>query len=225
MIRRIIHLLSLIAGTALCVSTARASATTQPVSFNRDIRPFLSDTCFKCHGQDANARKAKLRLDSFEGATAKRDEGPGAIVPGKLADSEAWQRVISDDPEEKMPPPKSGLSLTKEQIELFKRWIEQGAVYQPHWSLIKPVASTQPGVTDEKWAKNRLDRFILARLEKDGLHPSAEADRATLIRRVTLDLTGLPPTPAEVDAFLRDDSPDSYEKVVDRLLASPRYGE
>ncbi len=210
------------------VASARGGGDITPrdkVLFNRDIRPILSDTCFKCHGPDSAARKADLRLDSLKGATADRGGGQGVIVPGNLEDSEAVRRMESDDPKEKMPPPKSGLSLTPQQVELIKRWIAQGAEYQPHWSLIAPVATTLPSVKDRSWGRNAVDRFILARLEQEDLHPSAEADRVTLIRRVTLDLTALPPTPAEVDAFVADQSPDAYEKVVDRLLASPRYGE
>ncbi len=195
------------------------------INFNRDVRPILSDTCFKCHGPDSAARKADLRLDSLAGATADLGGGYGAIVPGHADQSEAFRRIISDDPEDKMPPPKSGMVLTPEQVKTIQRWIEQGAVYQPHWSLIKPVEPEVPGVNDRAWPRNPIDNFILARVEQDQLKPSPEAERVTLIRRVTLDLTGLPPTPAEVDAFVADDSPGAYERLVDRLLASPRYGE
>ncbi len=220
--------ISLLLGAASVATAGDAkpsTPSTQPVVFNRDIRPFLSDTCFKCHGMDASARKAKLRLDTLAGATADMGSGHGAIVPGKPEESEAYQRLISDDPEEKMPPPKSGLVLTPQQVELFKKWIEQGAVYQPHWSLIKPVAAPLPETKNSDWARNGIDHFVLARLEQENLHPSPEADRITLLRRVTLDLTGLPPTPAEVDSFLSDESTNAYEKVVDRLLGSQRYGE
>jgi hypothetical protein len=203
------------------------------VLFNRDIRPLLSDTCFKCHGFDANKRKADLRLDTPEGASADLGGGYGAIVPGKPDLSEAFRRLTSDDPEDKMPPPESGLTLTVQQVELFKRWIAQGAQYQKHWSLIAPTDVTPPTITSPPttqptaapWARNGIDRFILAKLERENLKPSPEADRVTLIRRATLDLTGLPPTPAEVDAFVADTSSDAYESLIDRLLASPRYGE
>jgi hypothetical protein len=216
----------LTAALLVCTSpVALASPPEGKVQFNRDIRPILADTCFKCHGFDAKARQADLRLDTLAGATAGLGEGHGAIVPGHPELSEAIHRLTSDDPEEKMPPPKSGLTWTKPQIELFKRWIAQGAEYQPHWSLIKPVEPSQPEVKEIDWPRNGIDRFILQRLEQENLKPSPEADRVTLIRRVTLDLTGLPPTPAEVQAFVQDPDGDAYEKVVDRLLASPRYGE
>ncbi len=204
---------------------ANSSATTQKVIFNRDVRPILSDTCFKCHGFDANKRKADLRLDSLKGATSDLGGGYGAIVPRHPELSEGYRRISSDDPEEKMPPAASGLTLTKQQIETLRQWIAQGAEYQPHWSLIKPVAAPLPAVKLKAWPRNSIDHFILARLEQEGLAPSPEADRISLIRRVTLDLTGLPPTPAEVDAFVADPSDSAYEKVVDRLLASQRYGE
>ncbi len=195
------------------------------VVFNRDVRPLLADTCLKCHGFDANKRQAELRLDTKDGAMADLGNGKGAIVPGHPEESEAWRRVASNDPDEQMPPPESGMKLTAEQKELIKKWIEQGAEYQMHWSLIPPSDATLPEVKDQRWGKNGIDRFILARLEKEGMKPSPDTDKVTLIRRVSLDLTGLPPTPTEVDAFLADDSTDAYEKVVDRLLASPRYGE
>jgi hypothetical protein len=204
---------------------ANIAATTQKVIFNRDVRPILSDTCFKCHGFDANKRKADLRLDSLKGATADLGGGYGAIVPSHPELSEFYRRISSDDPEEKMPPPASGLTLTKQQIETLRQWIAEGAEYQPHWSLIKPVAAPLPPVKLNSWPRNAIDHFILARLEQEGLTPSPEADRISLIRRVTLDLTGLPPTPAEVDAFVADPSDSAYDKVIDRLLASQRYGE
>ncbi|HEX8520624.1 MAG TPA: DUF1553 domain-containing protein [Tepidisphaeraceae bacterium] len=211
----------------LACTVAVGAPTTKPaaVSFNRDVRPILSDTCFKCHGFDASKRKADLRLDSLEGATKDLGSGAGAIVPHHPEESEGYRRLISDDPEEKMPPPASGLTVTKEQQELIKQWIAQGAQYEAHWSLVKPVAPRVPQVQQKDWPQNPIDNFILAKLEQENVKPSAEADRVTLIRRVTLDLTGLPPTPAEVDAFLADQSPTAYERLVDRLLASPRYGE
>ncbi|HEX8916716.1 MAG TPA: PSD1 and planctomycete cytochrome C domain-containing protein [Humisphaera sp.] len=194
------------------------------IDYNRDVRPILSDTCFKCHGFDPATRKAKLRLDTLEGATADLG-GYRAIVPGKPDESAAVKRLVSHDPEELMPPARSGLKLTDRQVAVVKRWIEQGAEYKPHWSYVPPVRPAPPAVKDAGWVRNPIDAFVLSRLEKEGLKPTAEADRTTLIRRASLDLTGLPPSPAEVDAFLADKSPDAYEKVVDRLLASPHYGE
>src|SRR5687767_2242363 len=160
------------------------------VLFNRDIRPILSDTCFKCHGFDANTRKAELRLDTPEGASKDLGGGVGAIVPGKPDESEAFRRLMSDDEEEMMPPHGSGITLTKPQVELVRRWIEQGAQYERHWSLIPATQPAEPAVNKSDWARNPIDKFILARLEQAGMQPSPEADRVTLIRRVTLDLTG-----------------------------------
>jgi hypothetical protein len=187
------------------------------VEFNHDIRPILSDICFKCHGPDQARRKADLRLDTEEGSRH-------VLTPGKAAQSELYRRISATDDSERMPPPSSGRKLTAQQVELIRRWIEQGAKWQKHWSLIPPARSPLPRIAST-WPRNPIDAFILSRLDRDGLKPSPEADRTTLLRRVTLDLTGLPPTPAEVDAFLADRSPDAYEKVVDRLLRSPRYGE
>jgi len=192
-----------------------------PVNFDREIRPILSDTCFACHGPDENQRKSKLRFDTREGAFAKA----GVIVPGKATESRLVKRITSKDPNAVMPPTDSGHKLTEKQIELLKRWIDEGAQWSEHWAFQAPKRPQLPQVANKTWAKNSIDAFVLARLEKEGLKPSPEADRATLLRRVSLDLTGLPPTPADVDAFLADKSPDAYEKVVDRLLASPRYGE
>jgi len=180
------------------------------VDFNRDVRPILSDHCFKCHGPDEKERKAELRLDTRESAV-----GQEVIVPGKSDQSELVRRITAQDPAQRMPPPSTGKRLTQSQIETLRRWIDQGAPYAKHWAFIPP--KRQPG--------GSIDEFIRQRLEAAGLTPSPEANRETLIRRVTLDLTGLPPTPAEIDAFLRDSSPDAYEKVVDRLLSSPRFGE
>ena len=197
------------------------------VDYNRDVRPIFSDTCFKCHGFDPAARKAKLRLDTAEGAAAGAGNGP-AIVPGKPDQSPAFQRLTSHDGDELMPPPKSGLTLAPRQVAVVRRWIEQGAVYAPHWSFVPPVKPAVPVVLSASatpWGRGPIDAFVLAKLRAEGLSPSPEADEATLLRRVSLDLTGLPPTPAEVDAFLVDKSADAYEKVVDRLLASKHYGE
>jgi hypothetical protein len=192
------------------------------VRFSRDILPVLSENCFRCHGPDAKDRKAKLRLDDEK--NVKRDRG--VIVPGKSAESELYQRVTSNDPGDVMPPPRLGRKLSARQIELIKRWIDQGAPWGDHWALTKPVRPALPRLKQfAGQVRNPIDAFILARLEKEGLTPSPAAGRETLIRRVTLDLTGMPPTPAEVDAFLNDPSPAAYERVVERLLASPAFGE
>jgi hypothetical protein len=213
----------LLAGGVAAWSMAGTAHAAPPVEFNRDIRPILAENCFPCHGPDPGKRKANLRLDTEDGAFADRN-GRRALVPGDLSRSALYRRVTAAA-EERMPPAKSGKRLTARQIDLLCRWIEQGAKWQKHWSLIPPSRPPLPAVREARWARNAIDSFILARLEAEGLAPSPEADRTTLIRRVTLDLTGLPPTPAEVGAFLADPSPDAYEKVVDRLLASPRYGE
>ncbi len=194
------------------------------VHFNRDIRPILSDNCLKCHGPDKAANKTDLRLDSREAALADLG-GYFGIVPGKPAESEVWKRITTDDSSDRMPSAKSGKTLTKPQIELLRRWIEEGAEYQGHWAFIPPQPVQPPSVRNAGWARSPIDRFILSRLEKEGLRPSAEAERITLLRRLSFDLTGLPPSVDEVDAFLADRDPAAYEKQVDRLLASPHFGE
>ncbi len=197
----------------------------KPVGFARDVRPILSDHCFACHGPDDKARKAGLRLDTQEGAFAETESGTRAIVPGKPDESELIARIESHDPDQQMPPKKSGKSLTPEQIAVLKRWVEQGATWTKHWAFKPPVKPAPPAVKHAAWPVNEVDRFILDRLEDEGLEPELEASKTALIRRVTLDLTGLPPTPEDVDAFLADRSARAYETVVDRLLDSPRYGE
>ena len=194
------------------------------VEFNRDIRPIFSDRCYTCHGPDQAQRKSRLRLDSEQ--TAKADLGGHfAIVPGDPANSAIIRRITAPD-SSRMPPAWAGAPrLSAREISLLTRWIEQGAVWQKHWSFTPPVRRALPHVSDPSWSRNAIDSFVLARLDSEGLRPSPEADRRTLIRRVTLDLTGLPPTPDEVEAFVRDTSPNAYEKVVDSLLASPHYGE
>ena len=194
------------------------------VNFNRDIRPLLSDRCFRCHGPDEKERQGELRLDQREAAVSSR-EGGAAIVPGKARESLIWQRVTSTDPELKMPPPESGKQLSDAEIELIRRWIDEGASWTEHWSFAPPVRTQPPSVRQAQWVFNPIDAFILARVEQAGLAPAPEADRETLIRRATLDLTGLPPTLGEIDAFLSDQEPGAYERVLDRLLKSPRYGE
>lgn len=206
--------------------TSLALAATVPafgaeLSFNRDIRPILSEYCYACHGFDKNTRKADLRLDTHEGATATLD-GVRAIIPGNPEASEAIKRMLSEDPEEVMPPPKSKKKISPEKVAILKEWIKQGAKYEGHWAFTPPV---RPALPPAEKAENPVDAFLHAKLRAEGLKPSPQADKATLLRRVTYDLTGLPPTPAELDAFLADESPGAYEKQVDRLLASPRYGE
>ena len=195
------------------------------LGYNRDIRPILSENCFPCHGADSAARKANLRLDRFEDAILPRKDSQPAIVPGKPQDSALVSRITATDPDDIMPPTKTHKFLTAEQKELLKQWIASGAKYQPHWSLIAPTRPKLPEVQNRRWVRNPIDAFIIARLEKEGLSPAPEADRRTLARRVSLDLTGLPPTPEEVRTFLEDQSPDAYEKMVDRFLASPHWGE
>ena len=194
------------------------------VEFNRDIRPILSDNCFTCHGPDERQRQVNLRLDTREGIFADRG-GYRVVAPENPGESRLLRRISADTEAQRMPPSWSGKELTRDQIDLIRSWIEQGAKWRQHWAF-SPLQQPQlPPVRATDWPRNGIDYFILARLQREGLKPSPEADRATLIRRVTLDLTGLPPTPSEVDAFLNDQSPDAYEKQVERLLASPRYGE
>jgi hypothetical protein len=195
------------------------------VTFNRDVRPILSDACFACHGPDAKKRKADLRLDTQEGAFAALGEGRHPFVAGRPERSEVYRRISATNATKRMPPARMARQLTGREVALIRRWIEQGATWQKHWAFLPPARSPLSTVKDRRWPRNLIDAFVLARLDRDGLPPSPEADRITLLRRVTLDLTGLPPTPAEVDAFLADRSPDAYERAVDRLLGSPRFGE
>src|SRR5262245_33010415 len=206
----------------LCGSAmVRAAEPAARVEFNRDVRPILSDNCFQCHGPDQNKRKASLRLDMEEAAPGKG--GRSVVVPGDPAKSELFRRLTAEDESQRMPQAKTGRKLTPQQIDLVRRWIEQGAKWQKHWAFIPPQRPAPPTVNNGRWPRNPIDNFVLARLEHEGLSPSPEADKVTLLRRVTLDLTGLPPTPKEVDAFLADASPDAYERVIDRLLASPSF--
>ncbi len=191
------------------------------VSFARDVRPILSSKCFYCHGPDATHRKARLRLDTAESAIKQRK----VIRPKHSARSELYQRIISHDKLDQMPPPEAKKSLTKKEIATIKLWIDQGAEYEGHWAFIPPKKTPLPNVKHKKWIRNPIDHFVLARLEREGLKPSPEADHRTLIRRLSFDLTGLPPTPKQVNAFLKDKSPKAYEKIVDQFLESPHYGE
>jgi hypothetical protein len=219
-----IGLANLVAWLTCALAPALAPAAEKPLDFNRDVRPILSENCFQCHGFDEKARQADLRLDLGESALADR-EGVRAIAPGHPEKSELWRRITSTDESEMMPPPDSHRVLEPEEKVLLKRWIEQGAPYAKHWSFIPPVKAPLPEVSDKAWPRNEIDRFVLARLDSEGLQPSAAADDYTLIRRLSLDLTGLPPSAAEVEAFIADDAPNKYENLVDRLLASPHFGE
>ena len=197
------------------------------VDYNRHVKPILSDKCFLCHGPDKASQKAGLELATPEGAYAalKKSKGKHAIVPGSLGGSEVYYRLTTTDKTEMMPPPASNRFLTNYEKAVLMKWIEQGAEYKQHWALIKPQKADLPTVRDAHWPKNPIDYFVLGSLEKAGLKPAPEADRETLLRRVSLDLTGLPPTIEELDSFVADRSPNAYEKVVDRLLRSPHYGE
>ena len=198
----------------------------EPIDFDRDVRAILSDNCFQCHGPDQNARQADLRLDTEDGLLAPRSDNR-IVVAGSADQSELFRRITATEGE-RMPPPESELSLTDEQIDAIRRWIESGAQWSGHWAFQPPERPPVPVVEHRDWPQNEIDHFVLARLEDEGLSPAPEASRETLIRRVTLDLTGLPPTPEEVDRFLAKSSRDAdatYEMLVDRLLASPRYGE
>jgi hypothetical protein len=217
MARRLVYPLLLLAGLA----TPGHAEGPPSIDFEREVRPILAENCFACHGPDDQQRKAKLRLDVKQAAL-----GHGSvIVPGRADESEILERVTADDAEVRMPPARTGRRLTTDQIDVLRRWINAGAPWPEHWAFVPPRWPPLPAVKDGAWVRNPIDRFILARLEKEGLRPAPEADQATLIRRLSLDLTGLPPTPAEVAAFCADQHPDAYERLVERLLASPAYGE
>jgi Protein of unknown function (DUF1549)/Protein of unknown function (DUF1553)/Planctomycete cytochrome C len=218
-VRRLVTLV-LLGCTALSSVERGAVAGSPALDFNRDVRPILAENCFYCHGQDANKRQAELRLDVRDVAIEA-----GAIVPGDTLASELVSRINSNDPTEQMPPPKSNRHLSPEQKKRLEQWIAEGATYAPHWAFVAPKRPIEPDVKDRQWVRNPIDRFVLAKLEAAGMSPSPEADRPTLIKRLSIDLTGLPPTPEEVDAFVADRDPKAYEKLVDRLLASPHYGE
>ena len=207
----------------LLLTQAAAQAQTA-VDFQREIRPVLSENCFQCHGPDSSTRMAGLRLDLKDGLFEGRKNG-AVIVPGKPEASLLFQRVSAADPNRRMPPPYSHKALNGRQVNLLRRWIEAGAPWQEHWAFRAPVKPRAPAVQNAAWVKNAIDRFVLHPLEAKGLSPAPAADRRTLLRRVALDLTGLPPTPAEIEGYLKDASPEAYERMVDRYLASPRYGE
>jgi hypothetical protein len=210
--------------TAISVSDRHAAIAQEPLQFNRDVRPILSALCFQCHGFDQKTREAGLRLDTREGALAEHD-GRAAIRPGHPETSELLRRITSTDAEIVMPPPETKKSITPAQQAILRRWIAEGAPYQQHWAFESPQQVPPPSVGNTAWVRNPLDAFILQRLEQSGLQPQREADRETIIRRVSLTLTGLPPTIDELQRFLADSSPDAYEEMIDGFLLSPRYGE
>ena len=216
---------SILPACAVALAVAVVARAEEKVRFNRDVRPILSGNCFYCHGPDEKKREGDRRLDTRAGALADND-GVRAVVPGKPDESDLLARLVSHDKDERMPPPKSKKPpLTPSQIATLRKWIEQGAEYEGHWSFLSPSEAPPPEVKANAWPKNGIDNFVLAKLESENLAPSPEADRATLIRRVSLDLTGLLPTPEEVRAFAEERAPDAYERLVGRLLASPHYGE
>ena len=222
--------LALFAATLVCGSgaaarvvilTAQAGQAPAAVSFNREILPILANNCFACHGPDEKKRETKFHFDTEEGMFLKK----GVIERGNASDSLLIEKITDPNPKDRMPPPDSGHALTDRQIDLLRRWIDEGAKWDKHWAYVPPTRPALPAVSETAWVRNPIDQFILARLEHEGLKPSPEADKETLLRRLSYDLTGLPPTPAEVNAFLSDASPDAYEKQVDRLLQSAHYGE
>ena len=207
-----------LAMASLAVQSAASKA--EKLGYNRDIRPLLAENCFRCHGADSAARKAGLRLDQRAAAMKA-----AVLAPGRPGDSELVRRIFSDDADDLMPPPSMHKTLTLEQKARLRQWIAEGAEYQPHWSFIAPSRPQPPTAPDLAWVRTPIDNFVLAKLREHGLTPAPEADRRTLARRVSLDLRGLPPTPAEVEALVNDPAPDAYEKFVDRLLQSPQWGE
>jgi hypothetical protein len=214
-----------LAGMAPPARGEETAPAARKVDFTREIRPILANHCWSCHGPDEKQRKAGLRLDLADTARAKLESGFSAVVPGKSDDSELVARIEATDDAEIMPPPAAKKPLAAEQKLMLRLWIDQGAEYAQHWAFTPPKRPALPRVRNTHWARNDIDLFVLKRLEEAGLTPAPEADKGTLLRRVTLDLTGLPPTPGELEDFLADNSPDAYEKIVDRLLESPRFGE
>ena len=223
---RIFGPLALICSVLSLTLSTKQSLEAKEINFSKDILPLLSNNCFECHGPDQAKRKAGLRLDKAEGAKAKLESGSIGLVPGNISESEIYHRIMSNDPEEVMPPADSGKKLTDEEMGRIKDWIKSGGEWGKHWSFEKPVKSIVPDITNNEWKpENPIDRFVHSRLGKEGMAPEKEATKETLIRRVTFDLTGLPPTVGEIDHFLSDSSGNAYEKLVDKILKSPRYGE
>ncbi len=210
---------------ALALALTGSAFAESPVDFNRQIRPLLAYACFACHGFDAAARKAGLRLDEREQVLQPAKSGKAPIVPGHPEDSELYRRLMTDDPDDRMPPSGHPRVLNLEETERIRRWILEGAAYSEHWSFMAPRRPTPPRPRGASWARSEMDLFVLDRLEREGMQPSREAERVAWLRRASLDLTGLPPTPADLDQFLGDDGADAFEREVDRLLSSPRYGE
>jgi hypothetical protein len=196
------------------------------VDYNFHIRPIFSDRCFKCHGPDANHRKANLRLDTEEGLFAALKDSPKehVITPGDPDDSELYRRLVETDTSQVMPPANSNLAVSEFEVKLIKKWIKQGAKYERHWAFVKPQSRPVPR-TDEEWTENEIDNFILAKMKERSLKPNKAADKERLLKRVSMDLTGLPPTLEQQEKFLNDESAEAYEKIVDELLASKHYGE
>lgn len=210
----------------ICVTAAaRAGAAEESLDFDRDVRPLLAEKCFVCHGPGGQKAGTELRLDRRDAATKPGDDGCAAIMPGRPEDSALVRRIFSADPDVVMPPPKSKQQLTAAQKQLLSNWIAQGATNQPHWSLVPPKKSALPDVRDPAAARHAVDRFVLRQLDDEDVSLSREAPRHMLVRRLTLDLTGLPPSPEDAAAFAADDSPDAFERLADRLFASPHFGE
>jgi hypothetical protein len=226
---RLLGAIVAIGSTASLLTSAQArqaaSVAPAPIDFNRQIRPLLSDRCYRCHGPDSAKRKAKLRLDTREGLFREADNGLAVVAPRDLEKSDLVRRISTDDAEEMMPPPDSHLSLTEAEKALLKRWVAEGADYKPHWSLVPVAPVAVPTVREATSITNPIDAFVLARLEQEGLLPTPRASPETIIRRLALNLTGLPPTPAEIDAFVADRSSQAVQRAADRYLASPAYGE
>ncbi|MCA9152642.1 MAG: DUF1549 domain-containing protein, partial [Planctomycetales bacterium] len=206
------------------MASANVCDAEEKLDFDRDIRPLLSDRCFKCHGPDAQLRAAGLRLDQSDAAYGEAESGLRAIVPGDIDQSELVRRITSNDDDTRMPPADEKKQLSPDEIAKLVRWVKDGAEYTAHWSFTKLQRPTPPALGDRSPA-NPIDSFIWAKLAEQGMGPASPADRATLIRRLSLDLIGLPPTIDEIDAFLSDTRPDAYEHLVDRLLSSPHFGE
>ncbi len=225
MLKHLTRLFVTAAFTVAAVLCQTAPAAPPQVDFDRQVRPILSDKCYTCHGPDEKNRMAKLRLDLKDGGAFAEHNGYSIVKPGDSANSRLYQRISSDKKSFQMPPASTGQALTPAQMEVIRKWIDEGAKWETHWAYAVPQRPDVPKVSNPAWVRNPIDAFVLANLDKNGLRPSPEATRAILLRRVTFDLTGLPPTPAELEAFLADQSPDAYDKVVERLLHSPRYGE